>query len=190
MKPVELHMQLNRIFRTAGTALLLLTTACSVGGERIYNLTTYRTDPGGYLFADNQSANVIPTYISGNPFGGAPETLENVVGAALQSAYSSRDVTFATREVANMRRDMPLVVAFDPPVGTPATSLCRRPGRISWSPAGETVRVQMAFCFGDTPLVSIEGRIPRSSGVSDREFVTLIRDMLRRMFETGPMNLT
>ena len=168
--------------------VFLLVAGCAVGGERIYNLITHRSDPSGYLFADGQTGSNIATHISGNPFGVAPETLANIVGAGLQSAFANTSVTFVTRPTENVRRNMIMVVAFDPPVGTKPAVLCRAPGRTPWAPSSKTVRAMMAFCFGTAPLVSIEGRIPRSGGAGDRDFVLLIRDMALRMFEAGPMN--
>ena len=142
----------------------------------------------GYLYADGQTGSNIATHISGNPFGVAPEPLANIVGAGLQSAFANTTVTFVTRPTENVRRNMTMVVAFDAPIGTKSASLCRAPGRTPWAPSSKAVRAMMAFCFGDTPLVSIEGQIPRSGGAGDRDFVMLIRDMALRMFEAGPMN--
>lgn len=167
---------------------IVLVAGCAVGGERIYNLITHRSDPSGYLYADGQTGSNIATHISGNPFGVAPEPLANIVGAGLQSAFANTTVTFVTRPTENVRRNMTMVVAFDAPIGTQSASLCRAPGRTPWAPSSKAVRAMMAFCFGDTPLVSIEGQIPRSGGAGDRDFVMLIRDMALRMFEAGPMN--
>ena len=60
---------------------IVLVAGCAIGGERIYNLIAHRADPSGYLYADAQSSSNIATHISGNPFGVAPETLANIVGA-------------------------------------------------------------------------------------------------------------
>ena len=167
---------------------IVLVAGCAIGGERIYNLITHRADPSGYLYADAQSSSNIATHISGNPFGVAPETLANIVGAGLQSAFAHTSVTFVTRPTEDVRRNMVMVIAFDPSVGTKSSALCRAPDRTPWAPSIETVRAMMAFCFGDAPLVSIKGRIPSSGGAGDSDFVLLIRDMALRMFETGPMN--
>ena len=129
---------------------IVLVAGCAIGGERIYNLITHRADPSGYLYADAQSSSNIATHISGNPFGVAPETLANIVGAGLQSAFAHTSVTFVTRPTEDVRRNMVMVIAFDPSVGT-KSSARRAPDRTPWAPSIETVRAMMAFCFGDAP---------------------------------------
>lgn len=176
--------------RYALTVALLFVAGCAVGNQRIYNLITHRSDPSGYLFADGQASSNIATYISGNPFGLAPETLANIVGAGLQSAFASTDVTFVTRHTENMRKGMFMAVAFDSPIGIKPAALCQAPGRTPRVAGGDKVRAKMVFCYGGAPLVSIDGHVPRRGGAGDQDFVLLIRDMARRMFETGPMNAT
>ncbi len=173
--------------RRAAGALALLLAACVPVGERIYNLNLYGHDPQGYLFAGGTESRSVATYISGNPFGIAPATLANVVAASLQSAFPSRDVRFAVRRSSDVRSDVAMVVAFDSPTGTSAGRLCLSPGRIPSAPSGDTVTTIMAFCHGNRPMVSISGRLDRRKGASDAEFVLLIRDMARRMFDVPPI---
>jgi hypothetical protein len=172
--------------RCAAAALALVLAACVPVGERIYHLNIYRPDPQGYLFAAGTESRAVATHISGNPFVIAPATLANVVAASLQSAFPGRDVRFAVRRTSDVRSDVAMVVAFDPPTGTSAGRLCASPGRIPSAASGDTVTTMMAFCHGNQPMVSIEGRLDRRKGAGDAEFVLLLRDMARRMFETAP----
>lgn len=161
-------------------ALAILVAGCETPGERIYNLNVYRPDPPSYLFSGTVSR-AVPTYVSGNPFGISPESLANVVGVSLQSAFSSRDVRFAVREEEGLRDDVSMVVAFDAPGGTSPRRVCAAPSRIGSAPSGGAITTLMTLCFGDRPVVSIEGRLDRRAGIGDKEFVSLIRDMARRM---------
>jgi len=79
-----------------------------------------------------------------------------------------------------------MAVAFDPPISTSGQVLCQSGGRAGSQPNSESIRVVMAFCLSDRPLVSIEGKLNRRAGAGDAAFVSLIRDMTRRMFETAP----
>ena len=76
---------------------IVLVAGCAIGGERIYNLITHRADPSGYLYADAQFSSNIATHISGNPFGVAPETLANIVGAG--DAFRHFDVRVERRQL-------------------------------------------------------------------------------------------
>ena len=168
-------------------ALAVLAGGCSLPDQLIHSRVSYRPDPEGYLIGSGSSARAVPTYVIGNPFGIPQEQLANIVSVALDSAYASRDVRFAVREEDGLRKDVSMVVAFDPPPGTPADRMCRAPDRIQSAPSGGSIITSMAFCFGKDPLASIAGRLDRQAGVGDKEFVALLRDMIRRMFqaETG-----
>lgn len=167
-------------------ALCFATAACSVAPERIYNHNYYRNQAQSYLISTATESRNIPTYISGNPFGISQTTLANIVASSIQSAFPNREVGFAVHESDEVRTDVKMVVAFDPPIGTAGHRLCQAPGRVPAVPSADAIRTVIAFCFADSPIVSIEGRMGRASGVGDAEFVTLIRDMVRRMFETSP----
>jgi hypothetical protein len=175
-----------RPWRRCAGALALVLAACTSAGERIYNLRIYRPDPQGYLFAAGTESRAVATYISGNPFAIAPATLANIVAASLQSAFPGRDVRFAVRRTSDVRSDVAMVVAFDPPTGTSPGRLCASPRRVPSAPSGDTVTTMMAFCFGGQAVVGIEGRLDRRKGAGDAEFVLLLRDMARRMFAKVP----
>jgi len=173
-------------FRSIALFLCFATVACGVTSDRIYNLNLYRRDAQSFLISGATNSRNIPTFISGNPFGISPTTLANIVASSIQSAFPSREVGFVVRDSDDVRTDVLMVVAFDPPTATVGRQLCAAPGRIPSAPSSEAIRTVMAFCFGNRPLVSIEGRLDRGSGVGDAEFVVLLRDMTRRMFETSP----
>ena len=170
----------------APLALCIAIAACAIAPDRIYNHNFYRNEAQSYLISTATKSRNIPTYISGNPFGISQTTLANIVASSIQSAFPNREVGFAVRESDDVRTDVKMVVAFDPPIGTAGNRLCRAPGRVPTAPSAEAIRTVMAFCFANGPIVSIEGRMGRTSGVGDAEFVTLLRDMARRMFETSP----
>ena len=164
-------------------ALAVLAGGCSLPDQRIYNRVTYRLDSEGYLIGSGSSARAVPTYVVGNPFGIPQPQLANIVGVAMQSAYASRDVRFAVQEEEGLRKDVTMVVAFDPPPGTSAERMCRAPDRIPTAPSAGEIITAMSFCYGRDPMASILGRLDRRAGVGDKEFVVLIRDMTRRLFE-------
>lgn len=170
---------------TTMALLAALVAGCAFSDQQIYNRLTYRTYPQSYLFGSGSDSRAVPTHISGNPFGIAPATLANVVAAALQSAFPTSDVIFATRRGSGLRHDVDMVVAFDPPDNASPQWLCQMLGRTPSRPLGTSVHTMMTFCWAGTPLVSIEGRFDRAGGAGDQAFVTLLRDMLRRMFDTS-----
>lgn len=169
--------------RTATVALLAaLVAGCAFSDQQIYNARVYRPNPESYLFGGATKSRAIPTHIAGNPFGIAPATLANVVAAALQSTFPTSDLIFATRGGSGLRRDVDMVVAFDPPVNASPLALCRMLGRTPSRPLGTSVHTMMTFCLAGTPLAAIEGTFDRADGAGDQAFVTMLRDMLRRMF--------
>jgi hypothetical protein len=176
-------MTAARGWRPAALVLAVLAAGCVTQQKRIYNLNTYAPDPPTYLFSGASASRAVPTYVVNNPFGGSPEAVANVVAAALQSAFPTRDVRFAVRPEEGLRDDVAMVVAFDPPGGTSPKQVCRTPGRIGFAPSGTAVRTMMTFCYGARALTSIEGRLDRRAGIGDKEFVALVRDMAKRMFE-------
>ncbi len=187
----EFARRSSRTFRVMGArwvalTLLIALAACAIASDRIYNLNIYRRDAQSVLFAGSTKSKNVPVFISGNPFGIAQVTLANIVASSIQSAFPNRDVGFLVLKTDDVRTDVSMVVAFDPPIGTTGVHVCRAPTRIPNLPTSESVRTVMAFCFGDRPLASVEGLLDRGSGVGDADFVLLIRDMTRRMFETSP----
>lgn len=166
--------------------LVLAMAGCGVTSDRIYNLNVYRASAQSTLFAGSTASKNVPVFISGNPFGIQQMTLANVIASSLQSAFPNRQVGFVVRDTEDVRSDVSMIVAFDPPPGTTGVLVCGAPNRLTSSPTSEAIRTVMAFCFGDRPLVSVEGKLDRSSGVGDADFVVLLRDMTRRMFEAGP----
>lgn len=170
-------------FHSMALVLCFATAACTVAPDKVYNHNLYRSDAQSFLISSSTKSRNIPTFISGNPFGISQTTLANIVASSLQSAFPSRDVGFAVRQSDDVRTDVSMVVLFDPPKGTTGIRACGAPSRLSSVPSGEAIRTVLAFCFGNRPLASIEGRMSRSSGVGDAEFVTLIRTMTRRLFE-------
>lgn len=172
-----------RIATVALVAVLL--AGCAIFDQQIYNRLAYRAHPNNYLFGSGSDRNAVPTHISGNPFGIAPATLANVVAAALESAFPTSDIIFATRGGSGLRRDVAMVVAFDPPDNASPQGLCRMLARTPSRPLGTSVHTMMTFCWSGTPLVSIEATFDRAGGAGDQAFVALLRDMLRRMFGTS-----
>jgi len=174
-----------RAFRALALIACFAVTACAVTSDSIYNLNLYRRDAQSFLISSATNSRNIPVYISGNPFGISPTTLANIVASSVQSAFPNREVGFVVRETDDVRTDVSMRVVFDPPAGTTGIRVCGAPGRIASLPSSEAIRTVAAFCFGNRPLVSIEGKLDRGGGVGDAEFVVLLRDMTRRMFETS-----
>ncbi len=112
--------------RARGVAVALALAAlagCVASNDQIYNLNIYRSDPNSHLFAGGSDTRGIATYISGNPFGMAPESLADVTAASIESAFPNRKVRFAVRRSEPVRDDVAMVVVYDPPPGLAATWL-------------------------------------------------------------------
>ena len=166
----------------AAAALMATVAACGTG-DRITDVKIYRQDPMSFLVGAGTENRGVATAVIGNPFGTAPETLAGVVAAALQSSFPAADVRFAVRPEAGVRRDVSMIVAFDPPANVGPNTLCARGGRVPALASGTEVSVVMAFCRSDRAAAGARGRLARGAGPGDRDFVFLIRDMARRIFE-------
>ena len=164
----------------AAAALTVAAGAC--GGDRITDVKRYREDPMGYLVGAGTGSRTVATVVAGNPFGTSPETLASVVAAALHSAFPTADVRFAVRPEPGVRDDVSLIVAFGPPAWVGPKTLCARGGRVPTAAHAAEVPTVMAFCRSDRAAAGVRGRFSRSAGLGDRDFVSLLRDMARRMF--------
>ena len=171
---------MTRILALAALAGLL--AGCALGA-RIQSVQEYRLNAISHLIADGSEHRDVATIVAGNPFGVAPATLAGVVAAGLQGAFPEAEFRFATRPGDTVRRDVSMVVAFDPPPWAGPKDLCAAAGRVPAGAAGADIRVVAAFCHGPGAIVGIEGEVARGEGVGDPAFVGLIRDMARRMFE-------
>lgn len=164
-------------------AAALATAAGACTGDSITDVKRYREDPMSYLVGAATDSRIVATVVAGNPFGTSPDTLASVVAAALHGAFPAADVRFAIRPEPGVRDDVSLVVAFGAPAWVGPKTLCARGGRVPAVADAAEVPVVMAFCRSDRAAAGARGRISRGAGLGDREFVSLIRDMARRMFE-------
>lgn len=164
----------------AAAALTAAAGAC--GGDRITDVKRYREDPMSFLVGAATDSRTVATVVAGNPFGTSPDTLASVVAAALHSAFPTADVRFAIRPEPGVRDDISLVVAFGSPAWVGPKTLCARGGRVPTAADAAEVPVVMAFCRSNRAAAGARGRISRGAGLGDRDFVSLLRDMARRMF--------
>lgn len=179
---------LHRTIRLLPVGLVLAATACSLGGDRIFAVQTYRPNPTSHLIVAGERRD-IATIVAGNPFGTAPATLASVVVAGLESAFPGAGLRFVTQPGEGTRRGVVYIVVFDAAPGAGPNSICARQGRVATAPSPDAVHVTMAFCYGREPLVGIRARIDRAAGLGDQAFVRLIRDMAQRMFVSGDPRL-
>ncbi len=169
--------------RLVAAALALVLAGCS-GGDSLHNVRHYRPDPLGYLVTGGTDSPNVATVVTGNPFGISPATLAATVAAGLQGAFPGGKVRFVTEPETDLRRDVALIVVFDPPTYVGPRDVWARGGRVPTGGAGARIAVVMAFCHSASALAGITGKLGRDARLGDQEFVRLIRDMARRMFET------
>lgn len=174
---------LRRAAAAAAVALAALLAGCSASGNRLHDVQHYRPDPFGYLVAGGTESRAVATIVAGNPFGVRPDTLASVVAAGLQGAFPGSGVRFATRPENGVRRDVTMIVAFDPPPNIGPAHICARRGAVPTGGAGRAIDTVIAFCHADAAIAGIRGRLARGAGLGDPGFVGALRDMTRRLFQ-------
>lgn len=151
--------------------------ACGPGTVRLrsdINDTTY-TYRNFDLYHGGRDTEVI---VYGNPFGMDARAFAEAVTRHMQGANAGPSTNFTTTP-ANAERNLRVVMAFN--ADTSGYRLCSgRP--VAGGPQGETIRLNAAWCWENSPQSSVEAETGAVSGVGDPRFRALVRQTVLNLF--------
>ena len=121
----------------------------------------------------------IYTIVKGNPFGGSQKDFANLVRTKMKNqARAGRPVSFVGSRDNSTYKPYKVVVAFNPG-NRDGDDLCQ--SQEYPQSTGNTTKVVMAFCFGDTLQSSSTGWVDGLNGVNDSKFTELVTETTNAM---------
>lgn len=163
-------------------ALLLILTACAVGGVRLTQQEispVYRASEFAYAGAGRD----LRVFVVGSPFGGDREAFEQAVTGYMQGNHWGQPTNFTTTPGESARNNYHVVMLFNPPKSFPGIQLCREaPADLPTEARAEGVVLFAAFCRRNESLTEIKGFIETAVGHADPNFGDLVAAVTNGLF--------
>jgi hypothetical protein len=135
---------------------------------------------GDFEYAGHKGA--IYTIVRGNPFGGPQEKFAKIVRATMKNrARAGRPVSFIGKQDETTYKPYKVVVGFNPG-NRDGDDLCKSADYPQ--SRGDTTKVVMTFCFGDSLKSSSTGWVDGLKSVNDANFAKLVKETTNAMIPT------
>ena len=120
------------------------------------------------------------TQIFGNPFAVPDDSFAASVTAVFNSRNSRTRSNFTTKPGPSARDNFRLVLVFNPAQRGLASRLCRNPSDIQLAPSSNRpIRLQIAFCHGESDITSRRGSLPSATAPEDPAFQNFLAQALQ-----------
>lgn len=113
--------------------------------------------------------------IAGNPFNIPKNRFDTAVRQAMRDNVSTGNARFVASGNSSTVPPYKVVVAFNPRPGVSDDELCRQGAGAPTNPAGGSLSVRMAFCYGDSNKSATSARISGVQNVGDDGFRALVK---------------
>lgn len=128
---------------------------------------------GEFDYASRKGA--ILTVIAGNPFGGSKFEFDNFVRGHMYGQNRELLADFVASQTERTSPPYKVVVAFNKGRSISPNEMCAKPQSIPIVQEKKELRINIAFCYGDTAKSDTSGYAQNVSGIAHPNFASLIR---------------
>lgn len=166
---------MNRILLLASLVVL---TGCA--GAATFDTGRSSLNASRTSFAAFAGGRDMTTQVIGNPFAVPDDFFADSVTAVFNDRNSRARSNFTTRPGPTAKENYRLVLAFNPAKRGLASRLCRAADEIPLAPSStRPIRLQIAFCQGETDITSRRGTLPDATGPEDPVFQNFLAQALQ-----------
>ncbi|MHA1570650.1 MAG: hypothetical protein ACTSWM_02425 [Alphaproteobacteria bacterium] len=166
---------MNRVVLVASLVIL---AGCA--GAATFDTGRSSNNTSRISFATIAGGRDMHTQIFGNPFAVPNDFFADSVTAVFNNRNSRARSNFTTRSGPSARENFRLVLVFNPAQRGLASRLCRNPTEIQLAASSSRpIRLQIAFCHGDTDITSRRGSLPDATGPEDPAFRNFLAQALQ-----------
>jgi len=165
----------SHMFRQSIFAIAVIGTVSGCTGVVVQDAPAPRGSYYEREFNYATGKGAILTIIAGNPFGGPKEEFDALVRRLMYKQNRELPAEFVASPGDRTRPPYKVVVAFNKEPGISPAEMCANPLAIPTVPEKTQLRIDIAFCHGDTSKSDTSGYASNVSSTADPKFASLIR---------------